>query len=864
MTAKTAVWNGGTLQFLMRNIVTENIRRSGQVLLRALLGTSSLVTLGAFTGGCENPVAQADKTVDQQVETAVAKDTKPEDRKALIAALDAATKVPGASAAAKVPVKLEQVRLDVDSADEMARAAGSDEIEIARLAGEVQSLTGQISCNNLLIEGLRKREPAEALKGVDDAIAAAKGSGDTATWGSTDKGVPAGSAIDAQTASINADIQKLTSERATLDAQQKQNGDEARKLEQQASKAHGAEARDAGIKAAGLRRDARTANMRMDQIDRAIAGLQDQLTVQAAGKAALTEADKAFADRKTQIAAAWDELKKQIDVYQDQSRKLLEGNGDSADQPSTAPASSTDSGSSAQAGTGPAPATQPRVYDAANPPSDAEVAAAIRDANVTRLGRLIQQKLGQYDNDRKDAIDKYEVAYNHIKEAQQLAEQAARELPKMVSEKEAASGLAELFGPNDFKLRLAAVRLKEAQIYAEQADTVALLDDARTTLGAALEKAALQMPAEFSTLPPAAGVADLRKQSDDAYSEADATLEEVAQGGNTTRAKNDQNFAHQMEVAERYARAKDASRAGDAAKAETQLTTAKNVLQALNQDSPVPDSLYLTPELASVIRQPPKLGPLPPTSGPAMAGASTPAATPADFVLHDVPSAGFSIKSPATWQSGRAMAGASLVLMIPDHPGASLNVVVRPGVPAGTTLDAAVAQVPAEVKTVMPTFQLVSSDATSKAGAYPAGRVVYDGAMMGKNLRFEQFIVINADKAYVITFTAANDDFAAAEPIVKQAVETFTINPATAAAPTTEPGAAPAAPDAGTPPATPPAAPAAPDSGAAPPAAPATPAAPDAGTPPPATPATPTAPDPGATPAPVPAPATSPAPDAPK
>ena len=275
--AHTAAWSFRHVQSLKHNMVTEKICRSVPILFNAILGTTTFVALGAFVGGCENPAAQADKTVNQQVETAEAKNTKPEDRKSLLAALEAATKVPNATPAAKVEVKLEEARQEIDTADDLARKTGSDEIEVARLAGQVESLTAQISANNLLVDGLKQRDPADALKNVDEAMAAAKGSGDTATWGSADKGVPAGSAVDAESAKINGDIQKLTSEKATLDTQQKHNTDDARKLETQAAKVHGTEARDAGIKAAGLRRNARAASMRMEQIDRSIASLQDQL-----------------------------------------------------------------------------------------------------------------------------------------------------------------------------------------------------------------------------------------------------------------------------------------------------------------------------------------------------------------------------------------------------------------------------------------------------------------------------------------------------------------------------------------------------------------------------------------------------------
>ncbi len=230
-------------------MVTTKLRRSVPILFNALFGATALAAVGTLVVGCENPAAQADKTVHQQVETAQAKDNKPEDRNVLIAALDAAAKVPNASAATKAEVKLEEARQLTDAADEAARKSGSDEIELARLAGQVQALTAQIAANNLLIQGLRDREPGkphgsdpDPVKDVDGAIAAAKGNGDTATWGSPDKGVPANSAVEAETAKFRADIEKLTAERTKLDAQQKQNTDDARKLEDQAARAHGSEA----------------------------------------------------------------------------------------------------------------------------------------------------------------------------------------------------------------------------------------------------------------------------------------------------------------------------------------------------------------------------------------------------------------------------------------------------------------------------------------------------------------------------------------------------------------------------------------------------------------------------------------------
>jgi hypothetical protein len=817
-------------------MVTEKLRRSVPVLFSAVFGTATLAALATFVGGCENPTSQADKSVTQKVETARAENDKTHDRKKLINDLEAAAKVPNATPTSKVAVKLEQARQEVDAADALARDAGADEIEIARLAGQVQSLTAQIAANNLLIDGLNQRKPDEALKGVDDAMAAAKGSGDTATWGPADKGVPAGSAVDAEIARINADIQKLTSEKSTLDTQQKQNTDDARKLEEQAAKARGKEARDAGIKAAGLRRDARTATMRMEQIDRSVASLQDRLKVDDARKTALADADKAYQDRKSQISAGWDELKKQVDIYQGQSKKLLEGNGDAREQSTGTSAPAT------------APSTQPRTYDAANPPTDDD---------VTRLGLLLQAELGKYDTDRKNALEKYEAANNYVKDAQTQAEQLVKGLPKQISEKEASKGLTELYAPSAFKLRLAAIRLKAAQVHAEQADTVSVLDGARTALSAALEKAGLQMPAEFSALPAGSTVADLRKQAGDEFSDADTILDDIGQTG----AKNDQNFARQLQVAERYARAKDAARAGDTAKADSELTNARTILQTLNTESPLADSLYLTPELASAIRTPPKLPPLAATGGPPPAtGPSTPgnvftpaptATVPADWVVHNVGTTGVTIKSPPSWQEIPPQdlqklqqygikAGAVIILAPPDLS-ASMNIVTA-ALPAGSpSMDALLPTVTEGLKSAIPNFQLVTSE-MGKVGAYPAGKIVYDATPNGKPVRLEQHELISGGQLYSFTFTTSADQYPTLAPMFQQICDTLQL-PGGPTAPTTP---VPAPSDTTTPPATP-----------------ATPAAPE-GTTPPATPTAPATPDTGTTPATPATPATSPAPDAPK
>ena len=70
--AHTAAWSFRHVQSLKHNMVTEKICRSVPILFNAILGTTTFVALGAFVGGCENPAAQADKTVNQQVETDLA------------------------------------------------------------------------------------------------------------------------------------------------------------------------------------------------------------------------------------------------------------------------------------------------------------------------------------------------------------------------------------------------------------------------------------------------------------------------------------------------------------------------------------------------------------------------------------------------------------------------------------------------------------------------------------------------------------------------------------------------------------------------------------------------------------------------
>ncbi len=606
-------------------------RRLGRAVLFATFAPSLLSSI-LLTGGCDDPDERNDKLLNKamSLESKSPQATPPTDRVNQIQARLAAKDNKNLSDLTKYGQRLALAQAETDAGDQLARAAENDEIEAARLVGQIYALNAQVEVNTVQITALMAMDPVAARKSISDLQAAAKGSGENATWGPEDKPVPSQAALDARIAKLNEQAKALQDERASKEADRKAKSDDADRLEEQAAKATGKSGVELGTAAAGVRKTSRELSSRIEAIDLDLSRVQQDLKVAASRKASVEKVADLFKGQADRIEAEWKTVQEQIDLQKAATRKLVgggEGTPPAANavtpRPPVPPAAPPPpEGSTMFPDATPAPAAGPTTRKIVgrdfvkNPLKPEEIEKLAAGNSIAEKAKQLHALVAAADQKRKDALDWYEKAQVDVKLAASTAVSAAAAAKKRAgdgpggpADQATAKVLNNLLAPGDFDLEQAMILLKIGRVKGDQANGLATRDELRSRVSETLAKANLTVPEALAEPePPEAHVARTAfADAEKAYQDADALLQPLTTGAGSDRAIAIAKSAATAQVAEKYARAQYLFRARDDAKAKSALAEAKGILKEV-ASSQKPDEdipAYLPPDLLlSIGRQP--------------------------------------------------------------------------------------------------------------------------------------------------------------------------------------------------------------------------------------------------------------------
>jgi len=136
----------------------------------------------------------------------------------------------------------------------------------------------------------------------------------------------------------------------------------------------------------------------------------------------------------------------------------------------------------------------------------------------------------------------------------------------------------------------------------------------------------------------------------------------------------------------------------------------------------------------------------------------------------------FTITGPASWEKAEGKMGTAVVFLEPqagasDTVRENLNVIVEK-LPAAMGLDKYVKLSKENMAKIVTDFSEVSS-ARVKLGENDAQRIVYQHRMGVFNFKCLLYLVVHGGRAYVLTCTAAVDEYEDHEPIFEKTCKTF-------------------------------------------------------------------------------------------
>jgi hypothetical protein len=225
---------------------------------------------------------------------------------------------------------LEQDQKGLDllaQADESLLIVADKELKLQRLVDRLAELTLQIKSNNLAIAGLNKLQPTNTLAALDKASAAAKGAGDTPWVPGEQANIPSLTLAQKMAADIQAQIQKLTADRADMEKKRDIAAAQAQTLSRQAETMTGRQGLAVYTQAASVRKTMADLMAQMDDADAKLMLLQQDLSLAQAQAKQVEEAINRIAELSKQTNAGWDSIQKQMQAYTALSQTIAQGSG---------------------------------------------------------------------------------------------------------------------------------------------------------------------------------------------------------------------------------------------------------------------------------------------------------------------------------------------------------------------------------------------------------------------------------------------------------------------------------------------------------------------------------------------------------
>ncbi|MFK7808895.1 MAG: hypothetical protein AB8F74_13910 [Saprospiraceae bacterium] len=138
----------------------------------------------------------------------------------------------------------------------------------------------------------------------------------------------------------------------------------------------------------------------------------------------------------------------------------------------------------------------------------------------------------------------------------------------------------------------------------------------------------------------------------------------------------------------------------------------------------------------------------------------------------------YEIMHPADWEVDKSgQMGTSFILFSPqagptDNFKENINLVAQDLMGNKMTLDQYLELSMAQIKALITDSEIITSERI-KEGDREYQKVIYSGKQGIYDLKFEQYFQIVEGKAYVLTFTCANDQFEEYQPLGEKILDSF-------------------------------------------------------------------------------------------
>jgi len=543
-----------------------------------LLSAAAVPVVVGLMTGCDSETARADRSVRSDIATAY---TQADANR--VGTLQRAAGEQAASPETRALAKSAQGHAELSAAHEAFAAADAKAVEAQRYIDHIGRMTVQLQRSNLLVDALRKLDPAAAKSEIANQVATARGDGDK-PWVPGDEAPLVSLATAKQKATeLQGEIDKRTAEIQQLQADRQAAIDAARELTNQSATQKGSQSVETYKQASARRKEAADLQGQIDQVTATLLPLRQDLELYQGQSQIIEQAIATLEEKARQIDAGWADVQKQAQGVTDINRRLLELD---AGNKTAIGAVATDAG---------------------------KLAAALEEYN-----KLVETADGRLNN-----------AVKLFDDATKAAEQSFREAgTKVTAEKTSQSAavpawkaLQETVAPQQFKLAKGQAQHLLGVLWGGKATLLASREAAVAALTPVLATAGLKPPREFDAGDVATAAKEAADKANAAFASATETLTDVAGGaapGATAKAAQASATVARMLALNAWAAFNAAT--GDAAAAQAHqqdARAARDEAVALNVSLPA-----LPPSLA----RPPK-APTPNT--PAAPGASVAPAAPA-------------------------------------------------------------------------------------------------------------------------------------------------------------------------------------------------------------------------------------------
>lgn len=552
-----------------------------QVSTALAIGLSSLAIVGCDT--------DSDRTVRTHVQEAIdlravhSKEANEQAQKKL----DELSTNNNAAPATRAQLAAMRGQMRVDAALDLMRDIDRKELELTRVAFDLNQLAVQLDAGSTVINGFKKFDPAPQQQSIAQQITAAQGGPDKLTWEFQGLQLPTIEGTRQNIAKYEADIQKLQEQVQTLTTQRDAAMKDAEAAQKSSDEKKGREAVDEFRRATMLRKDAGELFTKIDQTNAQMVPLQRDLAVAQGQLQTLEEVVKQLQAQNAALDAGWKSMQEQIATQSQLAQKIVGAEG------AAAPAPTTD--------------------ETAIQMSGASMAA--KAAEINTYATQLKEMRGQAQSHLDEAAREFQAAYTNADAVRKdLAEKIGLIQDRNRADYKTLQNAQDIMNPQVYQLREAGAHRLTGALYASQAASLMNRLNLKASVVPIIQRAGATVPAILRPENLDKEMSQASKLAAQAYEDADKMLGNVREGTALIETKN---AATVEQILTNYGWAQVLKADGDAKGAKEKLD------KAIALRDGAAEAKIKLPVL------PAELGPTPGQAPPATAPSETPATAPA-------------------------------------------------------------------------------------------------------------------------------------------------------------------------------------------------------------------------------------------